>query len=170
MNEPKKRTNRKFSHEEDQKLKDLVKQYGEHAWEEIALLMNGRNTRQCKDRWVYYLSPRVSNEPWTDEEDEKLIRLTKQLNGKWVQIAKRFKGRNDTQIKNRWNILRKSMNLPKITRKNHVNTNEFVISTEKNQLEKTNSAKEALFDGISRLFSEDCYDLFADTDNQFSFL
>ena len=115
-----KRTNHKFTPDEDAMLKKLVGQYGESDWDEIASLMPGRNPRQCHDRWIYYISPNVNNSPWTEEEDARLIKLSKELNGKWVQIAKKFKGRNDTQIKNRWNILKKMMMLPDIQRKKKV--------------------------------------------------
>ena len=112
-----KRSNKKFSPEEDNKLRKLVTQYGENSWEEVASRMKGRNVRQCHDRWTYYLSPKVSQEPWTSEEDKKLIELTEEIGGKWVQISKHFKGRNDTQIKNRWNILKKKLHLPDVHKK-----------------------------------------------------
>ena len=123
--EKKKRTNKKFSPQEDALLKKLVSEYGESSWEDIAFHMKGRNTRQCHDRWVYYLSPKVSNAPWTDEDDQKLIKLVKQLNGKWVQIAKRFRGRNDTQIKNRWNTLKKHMDLPDLPKRKSANSDNI---------------------------------------------
>ena len=110
------RSNKKFSPDEDDKLRKLVGQYGEN-WEVVASHMKGRNIRQCHDRWTYYLSPSVSNEPWTSEEDKKLIELTQEIGGKWVQISKHFKGRNDTQIKNRWNILKKKLHLPDLPKK-----------------------------------------------------
>ena len=112
-----KRRNNKFTYEEDAQLRKLVKQYGENNWIDVASHMRGRNARQVHDRWVYYLSPKVSNLPWTDEEDEKLIKLTKELNGKWVQISKRFDGRTDNQIKNRWNLLKKRYCLESPTKK-----------------------------------------------------
>ena len=107
-----KRTNHKFSSEEDLKLAKLVREYGENAWDDIANEMKGRNIRQCKDRWIYYLSPNINNSPWTEDEDKRLLKLCKQLDYKWVKIAKHFYRRNDTQIKNRWNYLKKERNLP----------------------------------------------------------
>ena len=133
-----KRTNRKFSKEEDNRLKELVREYGENSWDDIALQMKDRNIRQCHDRWFFYLSPKINNAPWTEEEDKKLIKYAEQLNGKWVQIAKHFKGRNDTQIKNRWNSLKKRITLPEFTRKRTKkpakgieNTNNFDLSNKK---------------------------------------
>ena len=129
QNSTKKRTNNKFTYEEDRMLRKLVKDYGESAWEEIATQMHGRNPRQCHDRWAYYLSPKINHAPWTDEEDKRLIKAYNELNGKWVQIAKRFKGRNDVQIKNRWNTLKKIMELPKIKKpKAHNITYQKIIN------------------------------------------
>ena len=102
INEHHKRTNRKFSREEDLKLKELVKKYGEHAWEEVSFRMNGRNVRQCKDRWMYYLSPKVSNEPWTDEEDARLMNLVDLMGHRWVAISHHMTGRSANNIKNHW--------------------------------------------------------------------
>ena len=100
----------KFTPEEDLALKTLVAQFGEYNWERIASHMPNRNERQCHDRWIYYLSPNINNEPFTKEEDELLFKLVSQMGGMWVQISKKFNKRSDKQIKNRWNLLKKSYN------------------------------------------------------------
>ena len=149
---PKKRTNHKFTPEEDSKLRKLVSQLGESSWEEVAANMKGRNPRQCHDRWVYYISPNVNNSPWTEEEDARLIKLSSEMNGKWVQIAKRFKGRNDTQIKNRWNILKKVKMLPDIPRKrSKLETQEKTQSSP--PVEETNEVITDIFSKIDTIFS-----------------
>ena len=143
--QPSKRTNHKFTYEEDRMLRKLVKDYGESNWDEIASFMKGRNKRQCHDRWYYYLSPKINNQPWTDEEDQRLIKECYNMNGKWVQISKKFKGRTDTQIKNRWNLLKKMMFLPKINRKAHMPKCEEQEPTEsisQKDKEETNEGKE----------------------------
>ena len=111
-----KRTNKKFTREEDDRLRQLVHEFGESSWDEVSARMKTRNMRQCHDRWVYFLSPKINNNPWTVEEDMRLIRLTEELQGRWVRIAKKFRGRNDTQIKNRWNHLKKTNHLPDVKR------------------------------------------------------
>ena len=148
MEMTKKRTNKKFSSQEDAKLKQLVKQYGQNAWEEVSTRMNGRNIRQCKDRWFYYLSPKVRSDPWTEEDDAKLIKLVGELNGKWVMIAKRFKGRNDTQIKNRWNTLKKLHSQSIVPHKPAETSPKTFQPNEETSFEKT------LFDLFNRCFQE----------------
>ena len=131
-----KRTNHKFTAQEDAKLRKLVREYGTCSWEEVASHMEGRNQRQCHDRWIYYLSPSINNSPWTDEEDERLLSLCKELNYKWVKISKHFKGRNDTQIKNRWNTLKKKLNLPDIIRRKPSESDTTDTSKNSEQSEK----------------------------------
>ena len=101
----------KFTIEEDEKLKSLVKKYGENKWDEISNEMPGRNLRQCKDRWMYYLSPNVNTAPWSNEEEQKLIQLVKEIGPYWVKIAALFDRRTDTQIKNKWNVLKRRIDL-----------------------------------------------------------
>lgn len=95
----------KFSPEEDIHLVELVKIYGDSDWNKIALMMPGRNTRQCRERWRHYLTPEVTNAPFTPEEDSLLILKYAELGSKWKLMATFFKGRTDIAIKNRWLLL-----------------------------------------------------------------
>ena len=93
----------KFSPEEDNRLKFLVAQYGE-KWEFIANFMKTRNPRQCRERWINYLSGIKTQAPWTPFEDAKLKELHKKFGAKWVKISQYFPNRSDISIKNRWNV------------------------------------------------------------------
>lgn len=97
----------KFTVEEDKRLRSIVARVGEGRWEEIAKMMPGRNQRQCHDRWMYYLSPNVNNAPWSEEEEHLLVHLVNNLGPHWVKIASMFDRRTDTQIKNKWNVLKR---------------------------------------------------------------
>ena len=103
------RPKNKFTLSEDALLKSLVLKYGENKWDDIANILVGRNARQCRDRWEYYLSPKVNNAPWTDEEEARLVKLVNEIGFHWVRIARLFPGRTDTQIKNKWNVLKRRM-------------------------------------------------------------
>ena len=94
-----------FSQEEDIKLAKLVLQYGEDNWGKISNLMPKRNERQCKERWLYYLSPNIKNEPFTEEEDQKLIDLYNQFGSQWKVLASYFEGRTSISLRNRMNLL-----------------------------------------------------------------
>ena len=144
-----KRTNRKFTQLEDKMLKRLVRVYGEKSWEEVATHMKNRNARQCHDRWRYYLCPRINKNPWTQEEDERLIKEVSHCCGKWVKIAKKFKGRTDTQIKNRWNTLKKSHNLmtPKRPQKDIKDPNDLTN-------EESSEIISSLCDQIKQMFNQ----------------
>ena len=40
----------KFNEEEDARLRELVNEYGDSSWIQIAAPMPGRNSRQCRER------------------------------------------------------------------------------------------------------------------------
>ena len=93
---------RKFTPEEDNKLKKIISIYGAKKWDKVALMMPGRTGRQCRDRFHNYLSPSLVNGPWTKEEDKILEQKVLEYGQHWNKISKFFKGRSDNNIKNRW--------------------------------------------------------------------
>ena len=107
------RARNKFSRSEDALLVSLVNELGVRDWETIASRMPGRNSRQCRERYQNYLSPNLSHEPWTPEEDRLLEQKLKEFGSKWVNISKYFKNRTDTMLKNRWLVLSRRLNQSK---------------------------------------------------------
>jgi hypothetical protein len=97
----------KFSPGEDERLRNLVETLGTSDWHAIVAQMPGKNARQCKERWINYLSPELNTGAWTCEEDILLIRKHAELGPKWVQIAAFFPNRTDSMIKNRFNKLQR---------------------------------------------------------------
>ena len=94
---------RVFTKEEDIRLIQLVKEYGENDWKLIASKMPDRNVRQCRERWKHFLSVLESkNIPFTLEEDELIRKKVIEFGHAWTRIAEFFPGRSDYQIKNRW--------------------------------------------------------------------
>jgi hypothetical protein len=90
-----------FTKTEDQILINFVQQYGEN-WKIISSLMN-RNIRQVRERYNFYLNPSINNNPWTQEEDKQLKNLIEKHGKKWKIISQHFDGKNEIQMKNRWN-------------------------------------------------------------------
>ncbi|KAK8866295.1 hypothetical protein M9Y10_009255 [Tritrichomonas musculus] len=92
---------RVFTQFEDQTIREYVLEHGE-SWEEIAKKLPGRTPKQCHDRFANYLRDGLKTEPWTQEEDEILIEMHKEIGPKWVKMMKRLPGRSGNDIKNRW--------------------------------------------------------------------
>ncbi|MDR1627734.1 MAG: hypothetical protein LBR79_03065 [Oscillospiraceae bacterium] len=97
----------KFTEAEDAQLRQLVQNKNpDETWDIIASRMPGEKTgRQCRDRYLYYLSPYIINTPWTDEENQLLSEKYQELGPRWRSIARFFPGRTDNQIKNRYRLL-----------------------------------------------------------------
>lgn len=91
----------RFNKDEDEILRKLVEEYGDN-WEIIAGFMNGRNIRQCRDRWENFLSPGLVKGHWTAEEDDLLLSKIHEVGPKWVRISRFFPNRSDVSLKNRW--------------------------------------------------------------------
>lgn len=93
-----------FSSSEDDLLKNLVEKYGTQNWVKISQQIQGRNPRQCRDRWLNYLSPNVKNGPWSSEEDELLLIKYNEYGPSWKKIASFFPTRTDINIRSRWQL------------------------------------------------------------------
>jgi hypothetical protein len=52
-----------------------------------------------------HLSPTISTDPWTEEDDQLLLQKVNELGPKWTQIKACFHRRTDANLKNRWFML-----------------------------------------------------------------
>lgn len=98
-----------WSQEEDFRLLTAVSRYGNHDWRMIsAFVGSGRTSSQCNQRWTRALNPQINHNPWTDDEDRRLVELVGEMGScKWRKIAERLHGRTDLQCRHRYLQLRK---------------------------------------------------------------
>lgn len=94
---------KKFTPEEDEKLKNLVENTEFKKWDAIAKEMPGRTGRQCRDRYKNYLVPGFFNGQWSKEEDNLLRLKYAEFGPHWSKITAFFKNRSANALKNRWN-------------------------------------------------------------------
>lgn len=109
-----------FSEDEDQKLKRIIKNSlmtdfnsinsdNEQLinWKKVSKEMGNRTPRQCKERYLHYLSPRINKNVWTSEEDSKLISEVARFGKRWKILEKFFKDRTEIDIRNRFYVLQR---------------------------------------------------------------
>lgn len=113
-NQVKHRTRFPFSAKEDQLLMQLVKQFGTDDkinWYIIAMHIEGRSARQCRERYQLFLCDGIKRkEKWTKEEDEVLLNKYSVLGPRWKKMEQFFQGRTSYSIKNRFISLIKQKN------------------------------------------------------------
>jgi hypothetical protein len=144
----------KFTPEDDTRLIYFVNRLGLNKWFEVSICMGNKTTRQCRERWKTYLSPTISHQDWTEEEDKLLYSKYLEVGRKWSLIAKNFPNRTDTAVKNRFMVLNRRQ------KKNFRNAyrNEFSSGTEQSSSAEVTSPKEEvpLFD-IDEKMLEHCF-------------
>ena len=93
----------KWTEDEDEKLRQAVKEFGGKNWKRIASKLSGRSDVQCLHRWQKVLRPGLIKGPWTPEEDETVVQLVKTHGTKkWSLIARQLNGRLGKQCRERW--------------------------------------------------------------------
>ena len=92
--------------EEDEAIAVLVEQYGTKNWALVARKLaevyeyEGRNGKQCRERWMNQVSPTVKRAAWTPEEEQTLLSGHRLYGNRWSDIAKLLPGRTDNCVKN----------------------------------------------------------------------
>jgi hypothetical protein len=95
----------KWTHEEDENLRNAILMYGTDSWNRVAMCIPSRTGKQCRERWIGQLAPTVSKETWLPEEDALLFQLHATAGNRWTTLALSLPGRTALSIKNRWHWL-----------------------------------------------------------------
>ena len=95
----------KWTEKEDTLLIDAVCKLGTKSWKAIAECVPERSGKQCRERWLGQLNPKMSKDKWTVDQDIKLINAQKINGNRWSIIAFYLPGRSTISIKNRWSWL-----------------------------------------------------------------
>lgn len=104
-------THGSWTAEEDSLLRSAVAKMGTLHWDQIAQYVDGRTATQCRERWLFRLSPGLKKTPFEKWEDEIIISHRKEVGNHWTLIASKLPGRSSCAVKNRWyTVLRKRDN------------------------------------------------------------
>jgi hypothetical protein len=96
-----KRARNPWTPKEDVKMMELMKKYGQ-SWAMISSQLEGRTGKQVRDRYLNKLRPNIKCGDWSPEEDERLVKLLKEVGNRWSLIATHLPGRTEGQVKNRF--------------------------------------------------------------------
>lgn len=107
---------RPWSPDEDQALSTLVQELGEKNWPLISsklqktFQISFRSGKQCRERWINHLDPKINKSPFTPSEDELIFSLFSKFGKSWSKISKHLPGRSENSVKNRfYSALRRNL-------------------------------------------------------------
>jgi myb proto-oncogene protein len=97
---------RRWSAEEDERLRQAVQRLGDRKWKDIAAEVRTRDNVQCLQRWRKSIRPGLIKGAWQVDEDTLLRLLVAQKNTDssrtWTWVSAQVPGRNAKQCRERW--------------------------------------------------------------------
>jgi hypothetical protein len=78
-------------------------------WSLVAQNLPERTGKQCRERYVNHLNPRLKVTDWTPVEDSTIFHLYNTIGSHWAKMSKIIPGRTDNGIKNRFHNLRRQL-------------------------------------------------------------
>lgn len=94
---------------EDDLLRLTVDEIAKNNWVAVSERVPGRTPKQCRERWLLCLDPKIRKEKWTPDEDQHLLQLHKEHGNSWAFLAKQLDGRTENAIKSRMKSLQKKL-------------------------------------------------------------
>jgi hypothetical protein len=76
-------------------------------WPDIAKAVPGRTGKQCRERYLNHLRPKLKQEPWSVNEDALLLHMYHLEGSRWAMLSKVLPGRSDNSAKNRFHHLKR---------------------------------------------------------------
>ncbi|WIA43804.1 hypothetical protein OEZ86_010222 [Tetradesmus obliquus] len=115
----------RWTDEEHAQLVALVQKYGRRNWKAVAENMKGRNSKQCRERYLTH-EAKEKRGNWTLTEEFRMASLHCRLGNRWVAIALQMPGRSDNCLKNHWNAVGRSKRLSNIPSSTSSGTSNFL--------------------------------------------
>lgn len=76
-------------------------------WTVVAQSLPERTGKQCRERYVNHLNPRLKASDWNPVEDSTIFHLYNTIGSHWAKMSKIIPGRTDNGIKNRFHNIRR---------------------------------------------------------------
>jgi Myb-like DNA-binding domain len=99
-----------WTEDEDKELSRVVEalraETDKVCWSTVMKMMPGRDSKQCRDRYLNHLDPHAlhNKSAWSEEEDRILLKFIKKHGTRWrLMQATVLPKRTELTIKNRWN-------------------------------------------------------------------